>query len=82
VVNQALSGQAIYSPLRKSFVSKPNAASKIERYLSFSELLYFCRLVGPNGLKIVEDMTMKMISGTVAELKVFFFFFFFFGMIF
>jgi len=65
-----MAGNFIYSPLRKSFVSRISSGIKIERYASLSELVALCRLVGPNGLKYVEERLMRHVATTVGEIKV------------
>lgn len=70
VLAQAMAGNFIYSPLRKSFVSRISSGIKIERYASLSELVALCRLVGPNGLKYVEERLMRHVATTVGEIKV------------
>ena len=70
VLAQAMTGNFIYSPLRKSFVSRISSGIKIERYASLSELVALCRLVGPNGLKYVEERLMRHVATTVGEIKV------------
>jgi hypothetical protein len=70
VLAQAMSSNFLYSPLRKSFVSRISSGVKIERYASLSELIALCRLVGPNGLKYVEERLMRHAASVVGEIKV------------
>jgi len=69
ILAQAMSANFVYSPLRKAFVSKISSGLKIERYASFSELIALCRLVGPNGLKYVEERMMRFVATAVGEIK-------------
>ena len=62
-------GGILYSPSRKSFVSRSNNPFKAEEYSDRSELCALCELIGPYGVRLVGERLMEQVSSQTKEVK-------------
>lgn len=68
-VNRRLEyGAVIYSPVRKSFVSR--TTFRAEDYCSIIELQSLVKLVGPFGIKLIDRPLLDLIQKNLAGIRV------------
>ena len=60
-------GAVIYSPIRKSFVSR--TTFKVDDYCSTTELQSLVTLVGPLGIKLIDRQFLDLIAKNIAGIK-------------
>ncbi len=71
-VTQHLMGDrvsVVWSPNRKAFVSRTGSVFRAEDYASLKELKALCRLLGPYGVKLLDQEVLKAVQGVVRKLK-------------
>lgn len=63
------SGQAAFSESRAAFVSRPQAPYRTEDYTDVVELRALCTLIGPTGVRVLNDHLLGAILSLTADLK-------------
>eukprot|EP01027_Heterolobosea_sp_BB2_P002198 GEZU01003300.1.p1 GENE.GEZU01003300.1~~GEZU01003300.1.p1 ORF type:complete len:1155 (-),score=459.14 GEZU01003300.1:483-3947(-) len=71
VVNSVTKAKLLYSPLRRTFVTTPQSflTYPIECYLDLPELMDLCRLVGPLGVRVIDQFLLDSIFSKVTDVK-------------
>jgi NCK-associated protein 1 len=72
VTQHLLSGDkagVVWSPNRKSFVSRTGNAFRAEEYVNIHELSALCRLIGPYGVKLIDGEVLKIVVVLARKLK-------------
>ncbi|KAI9144746.1 Nck-associated protein 1 [Paraphysoderma sedebokerense] len=64
---KCLTGNVMYSPLRKCFFTRIPNAYRYEEFLDRNEILALCELVGPNGVKFMDERILKYITALASH---------------
>jgi NCK-associated protein 1 len=59
----------VYSPNRKSFVSRPGMPLRAEHYVEYSEMRSLTLLTGPYGVKLIDGWLLRYIHAQMAGIK-------------
>ncbi len=62
-------GAVVYSSNRKSFVSRTGNVFRAEDFVSMLELRSLCRLIGPYGVKLLDQEVLKIVAAATRKLK-------------
>ncbi|KJE88598.1 hypothetical protein CAOG_000229 [Capsaspora owczarzaki ATCC 30864] len=69
LTRQVDTGHYAYSALRKSFVSRQDVPFKAEQFTDLPELMSLCQLIGPYGVRSLDEMIMKILTAEVGQIK-------------
>lgn len=69
LTNKVSSGQVIWSNSEKCFVTRQGVPSQLGKYLSFSELVALCQLMGPDGVDLIDEKITNALSVLLLNLK-------------
>ncbi|TPX43137.1 hypothetical protein SeMB42_g03409 [Synchytrium endobioticum] len=64
-----LSTGVFYSSSKKSFVSKHSAPFQAELYIDQTELRALCHILGPRGIRFIDERLLKMVTLIVTYIK-------------
>eukprot|EP00048_Salpingoeca_helianthica_P015488 m.227034 g.227034 ORF g.227034 m.227034 type:complete len:1121 (-) comp17108_c0_seq1:180-3542(-) len=69
IAENARTGNIIFSPSRQLFVSRAPGKIRAEDYTDLSELRALAGLLGPHGLKQLQEELLRHVSANVVEMK-------------
>lgn len=69
--DRATIGSSVYSPHRKSIVSKAKSVLRAENYTDPSELMALAKLIGPSGVRMLDERILISVFNHVNDLKTF-----------
>ncbi|KAJ3050881.1 Nck-associated protein 1 [Rhizophlyctis rosea] len=67
--SKATTGNICFAPNRRSFVSKSHLQFQTELYTDVNELRSLCELLGPQGIRFIDDKLVRVVASITASLK-------------
>ncbi|KAI9099727.1 Nck-associated protein 1, partial [Phlyctochytrium arcticum] len=67
--SRAVSGTVHFSPNRSVFVSRSTGTFQAETYTDLGELCALCQIVGPHGIRFIDEQLTRMIAALMQQTK-------------